>query len=239
MLAAAALCAPLIACHPRAEVASASALCPRPSGPIGVQPAFSAQEQEVRVLRQQAFGGDFFAQLDLARRYSGRDAREKNLEDPIEAAVWFELALANPDGYAPSGAWVSPDPRDRAPRAADCRAGERQDAAAVLERLLDKMSSDERQDVRTRVIYVLSTQGAPGLRTWRGCTTTTSASSATRCRRRRRAGDGPICGPSLRRWTAAPRPGRGRRPCSCATTSTSISTTSWRPRPATWPAMSG
>jgi TPR repeat protein len=160
-------CAPLTGCGrpDPGRVATADLLCPRPQGPVGAQREFSAQEQAIRALRQQAFGGDFFAQLDLARRYSGPDAREKNLEDPKEAAVWFELALTNLDGYAPTAAVVEPRRRERDRRPADCRAGERQMAAADLERLLERMSSDERSQVRARVIYVLSMQGAPGFRT--------------------------------------------------------------------------
>jgi hypothetical protein len=145
--------------------------CPRPQPTIGVAPQFNAQEQEIRSLRRQAFHGDFFAQLDLARRYNGRDAREKNLDDPVEAAAWYELALSNPDGYAPIVAEI--EPRHGIGRGAiggagrynDCREAERVGAFESLERLLNRMSSDERQDVRDRVIYVLSTQGAPGFRT--------------------------------------------------------------------------
>jgi hypothetical protein len=151
---------------PGSRFAAANATCPRPQGPIGVAPQFNAQEQDVRFLRRQAFHGDFFAQIDLARRYSGRDARERNLEDPVEAAVWYELALSNPDGYSPIVPYPIGRPNDRGPRkVTDCRTAERRGAYYALERLLNLMSSDERQDVRNRVIYVLSTQGAYGFRT--------------------------------------------------------------------------
>ncbi len=143
-------------------------MCPRPQPAIGFQPQFNAQEQEIRRLRRQAFQGDFFAQLDLARRYTRGDARAKSLDDPVEAAVWYELALSNPDGYAPiiAGSDSKGGQRGGAGgKLKDCRSAERDGAYAVLDKLLDRMSSDERQEVRDRVIYVLSTQGASGFRT--------------------------------------------------------------------------
>ena len=142
--------------------------CPRPQVGIGLAPEFNAQEQEIRSLRRQGFHGDFFAQLDLARRYSARDSREKNLDDPVEAAVWYEMGLSNPDGFAQTVASGSDRKNNRGSEGRkldDCRGAERRAAYQNLERLLDRMSSDERQQVRDRVIYVLSTQGAPGFRT--------------------------------------------------------------------------
>ena len=141
--------------------------CPRPQAAYGVAPQFNTQEQDIRVLRRQAFHGDFFAQLDLARRYVGRDIREKNLEDPVEAAVWYEIALSNPDGYAPIVAAVEQRRGlfSKGGQSDDCRMGERSGAFQALERLLSRMSSDDRHEVHDRVIYVLSTQGAPGFRT--------------------------------------------------------------------------
>lgn len=150
------------------RIAVGGTACPRPQAAIGVQPQFNAQEQEVRALRRQGFQGDFFAQVDLARRYSGRDAQEKNLTDPVEAAVWYELALSNPDGYAPIVADASARKGSRGGagnKFNDCRAAERRGAYLALDRLLDRMSSDERQQVRDRVIYVLSSQNAAGFRT--------------------------------------------------------------------------
>lgn len=156
-------------CEPKApggKTGFATATCPRPQSPIGVAPQFNAQEQDIRFLRRQAFHGDFFAQIDLARRYTGRDARERNLEDPVEAATWYELALSNPDGYSPIVPYPTARKDNRGPKkVTDCRTAERRAAFGTLERLLSMMSSDERQDVKNRVIYVLSTQGAPGFRT--------------------------------------------------------------------------
>ena len=152
--------------NPGAKFAAANATCPRPQGPIGMAPSFNAQEQDIRFLRRQAFHGDFFAQIDLARRYSGRDVRERNVEDPVEAAVWFELALSNPDGYSPIVAYPRTAKDQRAAKkVTDCRTAERRAAYLALEGLLNRMSSEQRQDVRNRVIYVLSTQGPPGFRT--------------------------------------------------------------------------
>ena len=157
---------PLMGCEPRGKAPgsrSAGLACPRPQAFLTTQ-EFNAQEQQLRALRQQAFTGDFFAQIDLARRYGGRDAEARKTYDPVEAAVWYELALANPDGFAPI-VTARQHRRRGGARLEDCRHAERLGAFNGLEHLLGRMSSDERQEVRDRVIYVLSTQGAEGFRT--------------------------------------------------------------------------
>jgi hypothetical protein len=141
--------------------------CPRPQGVIGLQPGFNDQERDIRALRKLAFRNDFFAQLELGRRYSGVRATDKNIEDPVEAAVWYAMALANPRGYAPlnreihgpGGVWRP------VARLDDCREWERHAAYHALDRLLTRMSSQEQDKVRNRVVYVLSTLGADGFRT--------------------------------------------------------------------------
>ncbi len=151
-----------------------AAACPRPDAGMGQQPQFNGQERQVRYLRQQAFAGDFFAQLELGRRYEARSGVDKNLEDPVEAAVWYALALTNPTGYAPvvdrgrvfdrgsgsGGGQGFPG----ASLFEQCRGFERGQAAVELNALWNRMSSGEQDSVRKRVIYVLSSQGAPGFR---------------------------------------------------------------------------
>ena len=157
---------PLMGCEPRGKAPggrNAGLACPRPQAFLTSQ-EFNAQEQQLRALRQQAFAGDFFAQIDLARRYGGREAEARKTYDPVEAAVWYELALANPDGFAPI-VTARQNRRLGGARLEDCRQAERLGAFNGLEHLLGRMSSDERQEVRDRVIYVLSTQGAQGFRT--------------------------------------------------------------------------
>lgn len=156
---------PLLGCEPKpgGPGAKGALSCPRPQTFLGA-PEFNAQEQEVRVLRRQAFAGDFFAQIDLARRYGGLLSQDRKINDPVEAAVWYQLALSNPDGYAPI-VMANQGRRGHPGRLEDCREAERLAAYRQLETLLSRMSSEERQQVRDRVIYVLSTQGAPGLRT--------------------------------------------------------------------------
>jgi len=142
--------------------------CPRPASFVGDQPGFNQQEQGIRHLRRLAFQNDFFAQLELGRRYEAVKSTDKNLEDPIEAAVWYAMALSNGEGYAPinrgvrQGMWGGIRPLSRYD---DCRAWERHEAYRNLDRLLSHMSSTEQEKVRNRVIYVLSTQGADGFRT--------------------------------------------------------------------------
>ena len=167
----AAVVIPLVGCDTGADSffgKPGDTACPRPQIPTGVAPQFNTQQLEIRVLRRRAFTGDFFSQLELGRRYEGDKAADKNLEDPVEAAVWYALALSNGDGYAPISAYGrrSPQGEQKAiSRYDDCRAVERNIAYKKLDRLLSQMSSEEQEKVRSRVIYVLSTQGAPGYRT--------------------------------------------------------------------------
>jgi hypothetical protein len=143
-----------------------AAACPRPPAPADLQAQFNGQQREIRELRRRAFRGDFFAQVELAHRYEGKHESDKNLYDPVESAVWYALALANPEGYDRTAA---------APREGffgptfvslydECRHGERSLAYASLDRLMTQMSSDEQDKVRDRATYVLSTQGAAGFR---------------------------------------------------------------------------
>lgn len=141
--------------------------CPRPQPAVGVQPQFNDQQREVRALRQRAFRNDFFAQLELAHRYQGEHVSDRNLEDPVEAATWYALALANPAGYEPLGSGERfehrmPDRLRTVARYDDCRAFERADAAHTLNRLLARMDDSDWEKVRNRVTYVLATQGADG-----------------------------------------------------------------------------
>jgi len=139
--------------------------CPRPASLTGSE--FNAQETGLRALRRAAFRGDFFAQLELGSRYSAARATDKNIEDPIEAATWYAMALANDEGYAPinrvnRNGWGGWRPLSRYD---DCRAWERHNAYQRLDRLLGQMTREEQEEVRDRVIYVLSTQDAEGYRT--------------------------------------------------------------------------
>ncbi|MBX7247975.1 MAG: sel1 repeat family protein [Caulobacteraceae bacterium] len=132
-----------------------------------MQPGFNDQEREIRHLRRLAFQNDFFAQLELGRRYQAVRAVDKNIEDPIESAVWNAVALANQDGYAPINRAVRQGIGGWRPlsRYDDCRGWERHQAYETLERQLSRMSTTERDEVRNRIIYVLSTMDAEGYRT--------------------------------------------------------------------------
>jgi TPR repeat protein len=146
----------------------AEGACPRPQAGFGDQPQFGAQQLEIRALREHAFRDDFFAELELARRYEGQRAADKNLEDPVEAAVWYALALANQSAYSPIAShgqdhWAGP--LSVVAHFDDCRAFERGEAYHSLDRLLSRMDSNERDSVRDRTTYVLTTRGADGFRT--------------------------------------------------------------------------
>ena len=152
--------------HPGAVSAGS---CPRPQAALGVQSRFNDQEREVRSLRERAFQGDFFAQLELARRYEGERTSDRNLEDPVEAATWYALALANPSGYRPlEASRIDQHSGERLrilARYDDCRAYERAYAARSLDEQLARMDDGDWERVRNRITYVLSTQGAEGFLT--------------------------------------------------------------------------
>ena len=142
--------------------------CPRPQSLYASTGEFNDQEQQVRRLRRLAFRGDFFAQLELGKRYAALAETDNNIRDPIESAVWYAMALANDDGFTPvntrerRGLFSDWRPVSRFD---DCRNFERRRAYSRLDGLLRRMSSEERQEVRDRVVYVLSTQDAEGFRT--------------------------------------------------------------------------
>jgi len=164
----AAVVIPLVGCDtgPNLWFHKRASACPRPQAAQGVSGQFNQQQQEIRALRQGGFRGDFFAQLELSRRYEGQRSVDKNLEDPVEAAVWYAMALSNAGGYAPIAAYERRGKGEGAAvsRFDDCRAFERRSAYGALDRLLSRMSTEEREKVRNRVIYILSTQGADGYR---------------------------------------------------------------------------
>jgi hypothetical protein len=127
----AAVVIPLVGCDtgPSFWFHKRASACPRPQAAQGVSGQFNQQQQEIRALRQGGFRGDFFAQLELARRYEGQRAVDKNLEDPVEAGVWYAMALANSGGYAPIAAYERRGKDSRAvSRFDDCRAFERRSA---------------------------------------------------------------------------------------------------------------
>lgn len=139
--------------------------CPRPASLTGAE--FNAQESGLRALRRAAFRGDFFAQLELGGRYAALRATDKNIEDPIESSVWYAMALANEEGFAPinrveRGLFGGFKPLSGYD---DCRAFERHTAYERLNNQLGQMTREEQEAVRDRVIYVLSTQDAEGFRT--------------------------------------------------------------------------
>ncbi len=138
--------------------------CPRPPD-MYQQAGFNGQEREIRYYRHQAFGNDFFAQLELANRYNATNAADKNLEDHIESSTWLVMALANEQGYAPMNRAIDPRRGTMASRYDKCRDFERARAYKLLDDELAMMDSGERDKVRDRVIYIMSTMGPDGFRT--------------------------------------------------------------------------
>lgn len=146
------------------ESVQGSYACPRPAG-MNQQSGFGGQEKEVRYYRDLAFRQDFFAQIELANRYAGINAGDKNLEDHVESSVWLVMALTNPEGYVSATRAMDPRGGPMSSRYDKCRAFERARAYKMLDDQLAMMDSSERDKVRNRVIYTLSQQGAEGFRT--------------------------------------------------------------------------
>ena len=138
--------------------------CPRPPG-MFQQGGFGSQEREIRYYRHLGFSNDFFAQLELANRYAGINASDKNLQDNIESSVWLVMALTNQEGYAPMNRAIDAQGGTMASRYDKCRAFERARAYKMLDDQLSMMDSGEREKVRDRVTYILATTGAEGFRT--------------------------------------------------------------------------
>ncbi len=151
--------------------------CPRPS-PAPAPPGLGGQEGDIRQLRRRAFAGDFFAQIELGHRYEGLRSTDQNLKDPVEAAVWYAVALSNTEGWSGVDRPIAnqPPPADfwgsmvfwrrndsaYAQPTLSCRDLERQNAYAALETLANNLTGPDRERVRDRVIYLLSTEGARG-----------------------------------------------------------------------------
>ena len=150
--------------HGTHEAVEGHYACPRPPDMFQMQ-GFNGQEREIRYYRHLGFANDFFAQLELSKRYAAVDATDKNLEDPIESSVWLVMALSNEEGYSPMSRVMDPRTGPMASRYDKCRAFERANAYQMLDQQLSMMDSGERDKVRDRVIYILSTQGAQGFRT--------------------------------------------------------------------------
>ena len=136
--------------------------CPRPASLVGDN--FNDQEIELRELRRKAFSNDFFAQLTLADRYAAKRATDKNVEDPIESSVWLAMALTNTEGYEPMNRYGE-GRKAMSSRYDKCRAYERSRAYKMLDQQLAMMDSEERDKVKDRVTYILSSYGADGFLT--------------------------------------------------------------------------
>ncbi len=116
--------------------------------PAGLQPAQGRPLPEtVRAWRQAAWQrDDIFAQITLGDLY----ARDDSFYDPVEAYVWYFMALRPGHVYnTGAGADVAMD------RILDHAASRRDD-------LFAGMSLDQRLEARKRLIYILSCQGSEG-----------------------------------------------------------------------------
>ena len=155
------------------STAAAVGVCPRYEA-VGKQPAPGQEIYHLRDLRRRAFGGDFFAQIDLGQAYEGDRSTDDSKRDHLESAVWYAVALANRSGLPaggrifitppakPSGWFGAPAPA--APVAQlECRDVERHHAYDELDWELSTMPAADRDRVRDRVVYILSQQGPTGL----------------------------------------------------------------------------
>ncbi|MDE2133706.1 MAG: sel1 repeat family protein [Alphaproteobacteria bacterium] len=108
-----------------------------------------ALEDAVHVWRRAAWQqDDFFSQVALGDLYSS----DQSFADPIEAYVWYYLALSPSHLYAV-------DDDDRVGRT---MSDYKWKASNNMQRLFDSMTLEQRMEARSRIIYILASRGSEG-----------------------------------------------------------------------------
>lgn len=112
------------------------------------------KDEAIHLLRRAAWQeNDVFAQLKLGEIYSAKSESDKGYRDPVEAAVWYYLALLNVNVgenlyYSPLSDKLS------------TRLGEVQ---TKLQEIYNNLLQDERIDLRNRITYIEACRGPDGL----------------------------------------------------------------------------
>jgi hypothetical protein len=125
-------------------------------GPTAAAPEPPADEHRFRALRHAAWqNDDFWAQVELGHLYNA--TRDNNDYDPVEAYVWYFLASINPQ--ARMDGEVEYDGDYRYPSVYDATKDARRNRAHIAQ----LFTSDERDEARDRITYILACRGPAGL----------------------------------------------------------------------------
>jgi hypothetical protein len=118
-------------------------------------PEAPADEHRFRALRHAAWqNDDFWAQVELGRLYNA--TRDNNDYDPVEAYVWYFLASINPQAKLDGKVYYGSD--DRYTSVSDALSDARNNRAHIAE----LFRSEERDEARDRITYVLACRGPAG-----------------------------------------------------------------------------
>jgi hypothetical protein len=114
-----------------------------------------ADERRFRALRRAAWqNDDFWAQVELGHLYNA--TRDNNDYDPVEAYVWFFLASINPQARLDGEVEYDGDYRYASVYDA------LKDAKKNRSHIAELFTSEERDEARDRIIYVLACRGPVG-----------------------------------------------------------------------------
>jgi TPR repeat protein len=112
------------------------------------------KDESIHLLRRAAWQeNDLFAQLKLGEIYSTKSESDKGYRDPVEAAVWYYLALLN----VTIGENLYYQP------VIDKLSTRINDAQTKLQEIYNNLLQDERIDLRNRVTYIEACRGPDGL----------------------------------------------------------------------------
>lgn len=108
-----------------------------------------ALEEAVEIWRKAAWQqDDFFSQVALGDLYSD----DQGFRDPVEAYVWYYLAL-RPNHY------YAVDDDDRVGRTMNQK---RREAFSNMQQIFDSLTLEQRMEARSRIIYILASRGSEG-----------------------------------------------------------------------------
>jgi hypothetical protein len=124
-------------------------------GPTPAAPEPPADEHRFRALRHAAWqNDDFWAQVELGHLYNA--TRDNSDYDPVEAYVWYFLASINPQSRLDGE--VEYDGDYRYPSVYDATKDAKRNRAHIAQ----LFTSDQRDEARDRITYILACRGPAG-----------------------------------------------------------------------------
>ncbi len=112
------------------------------------------KDEAIHLLRRSAWqDNNIFAQLKLGDIYNAKSESDKGYRDPVEAAVWFYLALLNVN--VSENLYYGP--------VSDKLSTRLNDVQSKLQDIYTNLLQDERIDLRNRITYIEACRGPEGL----------------------------------------------------------------------------